>query len=277
MSANALVLHVMVVYLLILFEATGGRATSVQTAKKAGITDAPVFDAKDILKRAALNTCGYINGDPNQPVTCAGSSTCTYNGGAWGCCDQLSCFIPQVCQSVGTSICGIVGKANCVYTAIQTCSPDAPQCVRLTRKTANNDAGIGQSSWTCAATAGTQLVLAVTTTGGSGQSVTQDGSHTSAFGTSSTTSDSSTPTSGSENNPSSGKPKLSGGAWAGIGVSIAAVVIFLLIFLVKYCNINRKSPGTEQRDSSYGRARTIASLDWSNGERGPHTVILDDR
>ncbi|KAE8550431.1 hypothetical protein EYB25_006657 [Talaromyces marneffei] len=122
---------------------------------------APAFNANVIERRGAAQTCGYVGGDPNSPLVCPGTASCTFTNYYWGCCNALTCDTPAACELDSVPYCGGVAFANCDYPQIRRCST---ACVTYIRSTKIGGTDL-MTSWNCGATDATYFVLA-TTTGG---------------------------------------------------------------------------------------------------------------
>ncbi|KAF3769628.1 hypothetical protein M406DRAFT_325122 [Cryphonectria parasitica EP155] len=199
------------------------------------VTPGPAFDPADLVKRGSGQTCGFISGDSNSPVTCLGTSTCDYRKGYyWGCCDASTCWSPATCEPEGHSYCGGVASDACVYTQIQQCSDDTPSCV--TYILSSSYGGSKTTSWACGAAATTYDVLAATVPESQESTATSDVSGTgtqSAAGQSSSTgtaSTSSKPTSTSSGGLSpSEKIALGLGIPGSIIIPIAGILVGLWV------------------------------------------------
>ncbi|KAI0424100.1 hypothetical protein F5Y09DRAFT_353835 [Xylaria sp. FL1042] len=185
-------------------------------------TPTPVLQA-----RGGFQTAGFISGNPDSPITCAGTSTVSKGPQyAFGCCNNPdNCWKPASCVTNGQPSCG----PNCVYSQITTCTDEAsPSCAEYILKTAVGD-GNPYTSFLCLPIA-TEILVFVDPTHRSGSDSTRVETSSISPGTVASTVLFPAKTS----NPS---PDDGGGALTtdqkialgvGIGVGVPAVIVAIL-------------------------------------------------
>ncbi|MCJ1249898.1 hypothetical protein MMC30_007124 [Trapelia coarctata] len=81
-------------------------------------TEAPGLNGipKELLRRQQvpfpppLNWCGFVNGDPNDPLSCYETKTCVYSGAVMGCCDA---GLIATCENIYTTCLNSAELGSC--------------------------------------------------------------------------------------------------------------------------------------------------------------------
>lgn len=197
---------------------------------------------RNLKKRNAANTCGYVSGYTGDPLYCATTDVCVYNSDDFyiGCCPSTSteCPIPTTCYDLSQS--QSYASANDVY-ALYCANATLPNCIQYIYL---DHLFTGYSGWGCGIAAATDDVYYSATTvteAGSSSPISSSvtASSSSAGGTTSSASTTSSSSSaaattssgggGSKKSSSSNVGPIVGGVVGGVAViGLIALGVFYI-------------------------------------------------
>ncbi|KEF63133.1 uncharacterized protein A1O9_01109 [Exophiala aquamarina CBS 119918] len=222
----------------------------VVLAPTATPTCQPRSRAIDIRQAASVETCGFIGGDPDNPVTCGSSLYCATTSTYVGCCESTNCVgLFTTCYDLLGNSC----DASCQNNPENLVCPTAlPYCALY------NYEG-GSVGYGCAQDRGFTTTVLLTTKQTLGQITTSSSTPT--------TSPISTSTPSPTPEPASSGSSLGGGAIAGIVIGAVAVLAFI-VFGIWFMR-RRKSKKTAATTPSYTH---VAREETSPEMQDRHTV-----